>query len=73
MSVQYFMLFAGFVLTLVAGVGILLLHNWARILFVAWSVVSLAIGVVTSPVKMLAIQSSPMSRQPQEGAMNGMR
>lgn len=57
MSVQYVMLFAGFALTLVAGVGILLRHNWARILFVAWSVVSLAIGVVTSPVKILVIPS----------------
>jgi hypothetical protein len=57
MSAQYFMLFASFVLTLVAGVGILLRHNWARILFVAWSVISLAIGVVTSPVKIMAIPS----------------
>lgn len=57
MSVQYFMLFVGFALTLVAGIGILLRHHWARILFVAWSAISLAIGVATSPVKILAIPS----------------
>ncbi len=57
MSAQYFMLFASFALTLVAGVGILLRHHWARVLFVAWSAVSIAIGLVTSPVKILAIPS----------------
>jgi hypothetical protein len=57
MSVQYFMLFASVASTLVAGVGILFRHHWARVLFVAWSAVGLAIGLATSPVKIMVIPS----------------
>lgn len=54
-NIQYFMMFAGLVITLVCGIAMLKGRNWARLLYVGWSVVAFIIGLATSPVKAMLI------------------
>ena len=52
---QYVMTFVGLTLMLVCGIMMLKAKNWARNLYVAWSVFGLIIGVITSPIKAMMI------------------
>lgn len=55
LSFQYFLAWAGLLVTLVSGKGVLDGVNWARLLFVGWSGVSQLITIVTVPVTPLTI------------------
>ena len=55
LSFQYFLAWAGLLVTLVSGKGVLDGDNWARLLFVGWSGVSHLISIVTLPVTPLTI------------------
>ncbi|MEJ2157723.1 MAG: hypothetical protein P8X96_20535 [Desulfobacteraceae bacterium] len=54
-NIQYLMMFAGLVITLVCGIAMLKGRNWARLLYVGWSVVAFIIGLATSPMKAMLI------------------
>jgi len=49
-SFQYGLSWAGLLVTLVSGKGVLDGDNWARLLFVGWSGVSHLISIVTLPI-----------------------
>lgn len=51
MPVQYLMLYAGFIITLISGLAMLRAQNWARFLYVAWSAFAFVVGLATSPMK----------------------
>lgn len=48
---QYVMLYVGLLITIVAGIAILKGQNWARFLYVAWTIIGFVIGIFTSPMK----------------------
>lgn len=50
-SIQYIMMFAGLLITLACGIAMLKGQNWARLLYVGWSVIGFIIGIATSPMK----------------------
>ncbi len=50
-NIQYAMMFAGLLVMLVSGVAMLKRHNWARLLYVGWSIFGFIIGIATSPMK----------------------
>lgn len=50
-SVQYAMSYLGLLVTIVSGAGMLKGRNWARYLYVIWSLVGFVIGIATSPMK----------------------
>lgn len=54
-NIQYLIMFAGLVITLVCGIAMLKGRNWARLLYVGWSVTAFIIGLATSPMKAMLI------------------
>ena len=50
-SLQYAMVYAGFLVTILSGMAMLRGHNWGRLLYVVWSVIGSLIGFATSPMK----------------------
>ncbi|MBB5367052.1 MULTISPECIES: hypothetical protein [unclassified Janthinobacterium] len=50
-ALQYGMMYGGLALSLVAGIAMRQGHNWARLVYVGWSVIGLVIGLATSPMK----------------------
>lgn len=49
--VQYLLLYAGVLTTVVSGIAMLKAQNWARLLYVVWSAIGLVIVLATSPMK----------------------
>jgi len=49
------MMYAGLLITLVCGIAMLKGQNWARLLYVGWSIIGFIIGMATSPMKALMI------------------
>ncbi len=49
--VQFAMTYAGLLMTIVAGSGMLKGFNWARLLYVCWSAIGSIIAFATSPMK----------------------
>lgn len=49
--VQYAMSYIGLLVMIVSGVAMLKGMNWARYLYVIWSLVGFVIGIATSPMK----------------------
>jgi len=54
-SVQIAMQATGLLVMIVCGVSMLRGKHWARTTYVAWNVVGLLVGLVTSPFKMMLI------------------
>lgn len=54
-SVQYAIQAIGLLVMIVCGISMLRGKPWARTTYIAWSVVGLVIGLVTSPFKMMLI------------------
>ena len=50
-SVQFAMMYAGLLIMIVSGIAMFKGQNWARWLYVIWSVLGLVIGFATSPMK----------------------
>ena len=48
---QYVMFYLGLLISIVAGIAMLKGRNWARFLYVIWSIIGFTIGLVTSPMK----------------------
>lgn len=51
MPIQIAMSYAGLLVTFVCGIAFLKGQNWARYLYVGWSVVGFIVGFATSPMK----------------------
>ena len=49
--VQYLMTYVGLLVTLICGIAMLKGRNWARLLYVIWSIIGFVIGIATSPMK----------------------
>ena len=56
-SVQYTMSFLGLAISVLSGYGVLQGMNWARYLYVIWSVIGIGTGLATSPFKLMIIPS----------------
>ena len=54
-SVQYAMSYFGLLVMIVSGAAMLKGRNWARYLYVIWSLVGFVIGIATSPMKVAMI------------------
>ncbi|MCP3942848.1 MAG: hypothetical protein GY710_15365 [Desulfobacteraceae bacterium] len=54
-NVQYIVMYVGLLIMVVSGVAMLKGQNWARLLYVGWGIISFAIGIVTSPMKVALI------------------
>jgi hypothetical protein len=54
-SIQYIMMYAGLLITLICGIAMLKRQNWARMLYVGWSIIGFTISITTSPMKALII------------------
>jgi hypothetical protein len=54
-SVQYAISYLGSLVMVVSGVAMLKGQNWARWLYVGWSIIGFIIGIATSPAKMAMI------------------
>ena len=50
-NIQYAMMYVGLLVTLLSGVAMLKRQNWARLLYVSWSIIGFIIGIATSPMK----------------------
>jgi hypothetical protein len=50
-SVQLSQMYAGLLISIVCGIGMLNGKNWARFLYVGWSVLGFLVGITTSPMK----------------------
>ena len=48
---QYAITYIGSAIMLVSGIAMLKGCNWARLLYVIWSVIGFLVGIVTSPMK----------------------
>jgi hypothetical protein len=55
--VQFALLYAGILFTVVAGIAMLKGMNWGRFLYVIWSIVGFLVGFTTSPLKAAMIPS----------------
>jgi hypothetical protein len=55
LSLQYVLMFLGVVITVVSGFALRKGQNWARQLYVGWSVLGLLIGLATAPGKLALI------------------
>ncbi|MFT7388996.1 MAG: hypothetical protein ACI8VC_002258 [Candidatus Endobugula sp.] len=53
--IQYIMMFVGSLVTVVSGIGILMGKNYARILYVSWTSLSIIISFFTLPVTTMMI------------------
>lgn len=49
------MMYAGLLITLACGIAMLKRQNWARLLYVGWSITGFIIGIATSPMKAMMI------------------
>jgi len=54
-SIQYIIMFTGLLITLACGIAMLKGQNWARLLYVGWSIIGFIIGITTSPMKVMMI------------------
>jgi len=52
---QFVMLYAGLLITVVSGIAMLKRQNWARLLYVFWGAMGFMISVLTSPMKPMMI------------------
>jgi hypothetical protein len=59
-SVQYVMLYLGLLITVGSGIGLLKGQNWARMLYISWSILGMLIGFATSPMKWALIPGLAM-------------
>jgi len=50
-SIQHLMLYMGLLIMIGCGIAMLKGQNWARLLYVIWSIVGFVIGIATSPIK----------------------
>lgn len=50
-AVQLAINYAGMAIGLISGIFILRRENWARVLYVAWGVIGLVVGLFTAPLK----------------------
>ncbi len=55
LSIQYGMMYAAILITLVCGIAMLKRQNWARLLYVGWNIFTFIVGLVTSPAKAMMI------------------
>jgi hypothetical protein len=53
--IQYAMMYVGLLITLISGIAMLKGQNWARFLYVIWSIIGFVIGIATSPMKVAMI------------------
>jgi hypothetical protein len=53
--VQYFMMFAGLLISIVSGIFMLRGANWARMLYIIWGAVGFIVSFITSPAKLVVI------------------
>jgi cytochrome b561 len=56
-NIQYALMYAGVLVILVSGVAMLRRHNWARLLYVGWNIVSITFTIATSPMRAAMIPS----------------
>jgi len=49
--IQYAMMYVGLLITLISGIAMLKGQNWARLLYVIWSIIGFVFGIATSPMK----------------------
>jgi hypothetical protein len=54
-SIQYAMMYAGLLITLISGIAMLKRQNWARLLYVGWSLLGFIISLATTSMKVLMI------------------
>jgi len=54
-TLQYIMTYVGLIIMLTCGVSMLKRQNWARILYVCWSIFGFIVGIATSPMKAVMI------------------
>lgn len=54
-NVQFAVIYIGALVTIVSGLAMLKRQNWARFLYVAWSIIGLIAGIATSPMKIVLI------------------
>lgn len=54
-TVQYVISYIGSLVMVVSGIAMLKEQNWARWLYVGWSIIGFAIGLATSPAKIAMI------------------
>jgi hypothetical protein len=54
-SAQIIMMYAGLLVSIVSGIGMLKGHNWARLLYVIWGAIGFVISLLTSPIKVALI------------------
>ncbi len=54
-SIQYAMMYAGLLISIVSGIAMLKGQNWARLLYVTWSIIGFMTGMATSPAKIAMI------------------
>lgn len=50
-NIQYLIMYFGLLVTFVSGMAMLKRQNWARLLYVGWSIIGFVIGITTSPMK----------------------
>ena len=50
-SIQYLMMYVGLFIMIVCGIAMLKGQNWARLLYVIWSIIGFVVGIATSPFK----------------------
>ena len=55
--IQYVMSYIGLLIMIVSGVAMLKGCNWARFLYVIWSIIGFVVGIATSPMKAAMIPS----------------
>jgi hypothetical protein len=53
--VQYFMMFAGLLVSILAGIFMLRGANWARMLYIIWGALGFLFSLITSPAKLVII------------------
>ena len=54
-SVQYALMWLGALVTSGSGLMMLYRQNWARQLYVGWSILGIIIGLTTSPIKIMML------------------
>jgi len=58
LRVQYVLSFGGLLVLVISGTAMLLGHNWARLLYVAWEGVARVVAFIIMPVKLRLIPSA---------------
>ena len=53
--IQYAMMYARLLVMILSGIAMLKAQNWARFLYVNWSIIDFPVGVATSPMKLAMI------------------